>query len=149
MTILTQDDVSHQLTARFEDAEGLPWQGSRAVVSRFARAVFAGRDSVAIEDMHLVAGNGLGQGATDLLDQVSVHEVEVTLCALWCARTDTSANVRVLAFQGTVPLLSSTPRTMIPCPRGRWVHQRTTFRTSRFQRTLHLRTTPVCRVDAL
>ena len=69
MTILAQDDVSHQLTARVEDAEGLPWQGSRAVVSRFAKAVFAGRDIVAIEDMHLVAWNGLWQGATDLLDQ--------------------------------------------------------------------------------
>src|SRR5882672_9214998 len=69
MTILAQDDMGHQLIGRLEDAQRLPWQGSGAVAPCLAKAVFAGGDIVTIENMHLVAGNRLGQGPTNLLDK--------------------------------------------------------------------------------
>src|SRR5271154_5385625 len=69
MTVLAQDDIGHQLIGRFEDAQRLPRQGSGAVVPCLAKAVFAGSDIVAIENMHLVAGNRLWQGTANLLDK--------------------------------------------------------------------------------
>src|SRR4051812_9104571 len=70
MTVSAQDDLAHQLNRRLEDARGLPRQGGGgAVVSRLTEAVSCGGNGVAIEGVHLIAGDWLWQGAADLLDK--------------------------------------------------------------------------------
>jgi hypothetical protein len=69
MTVFAQDDVGHQLIGGLEDAKGLPRQGGGAAAPCLAEAVFGGGDSVAVEDVHVVAGDRPWQGATDLAEE--------------------------------------------------------------------------------
>ena len=64
-----RDDVRHQLMGWSENAQRLPWQRSGAVGPGLFQAMFRGSDVIAIQDMHLVARNRLGQSTADLLDQ--------------------------------------------------------------------------------
>ncbi len=69
MAIFARDDVRHQLIGWSENAQTLPWQRSAAVCPGLNQAMFLGTDVIAIQDMHLVARNRLGQSTADLLDQ--------------------------------------------------------------------------------
>ncbi len=69
MTVFAGDEMGHQLIGRTEDAQRLTGQGSGSVVACLGKAMFAGGDTVAIENVHLVARYRLRQDATAVVDQ--------------------------------------------------------------------------------